>query len=1017
MARRSSGNTNKCVEEKRRQLPIYQHYTLSPGKTKSHHPEAKCIHCLKEFVCGSKQRLIRHIRKCNSISNADQIVAETLNTLARNSATGQLNNSILEASNLLPSQISHIQHSATQQLVGQAINQNSTTVTTTNNGGNNINHNTSGTTLNTNDSLVVTTSPLNEAVLAMKKPSKRGRKPGSHGSMGPAIHVTTGMDGKTHFTPASQLPHGIVQSSSHMISPAHDGRAGQVGYAYQTVVASTASPATSITASGAHINTTNSGHMTCATSNHHSSPYKLNTELIVKAYLKLVLTRNLPFSLCNTKEFHAWIKTFANDYKPPSSINLIAQNLKQEAHSARQRVSNILVKTSKKTINLELHCLPDEIRGHLWYTMIAGVDHRRFMISVRDILGRINHRSQGLVADSIPEKILNEFIDDCVKRVGSDRVNSLILTGKSDTDSIVARARRSLYLSHPSIVTYNCWWHFTNLLCSDVIEHDELFVDVVKNSNLLINFINKRPSLSSNVEKFSPFIGAPGTIHRKRNDNRWYSHLVCYLLEYIKNNNEAIHKTLEEYISAKLFSDNNNNDDDSLATGNAHPNSQQNSNLGTQQTTHMFRREDPQLIRVKSLVMSDDYWANLSTALEFLKSFRDIVALAQHMPSVQNINGRSNSGDQVTLAISPITCNNLSLSDYMNWLLKYGRSLIEGWRISPNSNKHQLVGRFLQRFNESIDDFKLLFAAYLLNPKHRCAYMTQRAKNLAIEEILNVASEFMPEESDGHTIFDQWKLYLVREQPYDMIFDDNRSTPLEWWMSLPCAESIRRVAIRILRLRAFSSPKPETLFSQLYFYEDETKTNLTESVFEDVAILRYFYDHEDKIGHPGTHSSSHNYTDSTFNHANNPLVSNGYCDRTQVGQIHNDYFQEASNPEKLVPTGSLDTADSNGKYDNTTAISENVSESYSHVVESYMNSNSHLNLDDHSNLNNSVNMTLENLPGYDQFSIYVDYNDSGIQIVEEPIEKKRRKWTAQEILSKVQPNHHGNNNDHDIDRK
>lgn len=1054
MARRSGG-THKGVEEKRRTLPIYQHYTLSPGKTKSHHPEAKCNHCLKEFVCGSKQRLIRHIRKCNSISNPEQIIAETLNTLARNSATGQLNQSILEASNLLPSQISHIHHSTTQQLVGQAIHHSSTpstTITTANSNiinnisqqinNNDSNHNTSGSSLNNDTGLVASSSngsaSLNDSI-PVKRPQRRGRKPGNQSSAGPGIHVTTGLDGKTHFTPASQLPQVIpgTVTSTPLITQVHNGRGGgQMGYTnYQAAVATTA--AASITAPGAHLNATNSGHLPCATPNHHHhhpTPFKLNSETIDKAYLRLVLTRNLPLSLCDTKEFQSWFKTFANDYKPPSSINLIAQNLKNEAQTAKQKVSNILVKAPKKTINLELHSWPDELRGHSWYAIIAGTDHRRFLVSVRDVLDQVNDGSNNNnsvsqsddVASS--DKILTEFIDDCIKRVGSDRINSLIFSGKNNDDSFITRARQSLYTNHPSIVTYYCRWHFTNLLCSDIIEHIENFQNVLRNSNLLMNFVNKRPQLSSTLEKFGPFAGASGSLSLKKEDPRWYSHLVCYLLEYIKNNNEAIIRALETYSppSTHLSSDNNNN---SSGGNNSQANVQHNSSTGTQQRQHqqtILYQEGVQLLEVKSTVMSAEYWTNLNSALVYLKPIRDIVALTSTVSNSQN-NSSSNSLEypaqkHQTSTISTVIANNLSLSDYMNWFLNYGKTLFENWRQSPDNYKSQLIANYFRRFNSSLADFKLLFAAYLLNPKHKCAYMTQKAKDLAIEEILNIASEFMPEESDGHTIFDQWKLYLVREQPYEVPFDESRTTPLEWWMSLPCAESIRRVALRILRLKAFTSPKPESLFSQLYFYEDETKSNLTKSAFEDIAILRYFYDSEDKIGQQtNSHSTLPNQNNAT-NHTLNSFSSNGYHDRTQIGQIHNNHLHQASDPAKFLPFGPLSTSESNGQLTESIIMNENnkanFADSYSDV-ESYINHHSHLDMDSQRGMSNTSNLSLEKLPGYEQFSAYVDFNETGIQVVEEPVEKKKRKWNAQEIISKYQSNHQNsnNNNNNDIDKR
>lgn len=1063
MARRSGG-THKGVEEKRRSLPIYQHYTLSPGKTKSHHPEAKCNHCLKEFVCGSKQRLIRHLRKCNSISNPEQIIAETLNTLARNSATGTLNHSILEASNLLPSQISshlhnpvvtHLQHQQQQQLISHQLHHQhhqSTPATTANNinhSSNNINnnhinnnnsmngsnnnlsnHNTSGSSCNETMLLASSSNGSSQPIGSSpnKRPQRRGRRANNQSlaNNGPGIHVTTGLDGKTHFTPASQLPPSMTANiGSPMITQVHNGR--QLGIAYHSSAVSTSPAGTSIAGPGSHPSG-NPAHLACTTPNHLSATFKLNSEPIDRAYLKLVLTRNLPISLCDTKEFQSWVKTFATDYKPPSSANLITQNLRSEAQAARQKISNIIAKAPKKTVNLELHSWPDELREHLWYAIIANLDQKRFLISIRDIYSQ-NHSNNDPLHHSAqiqPDRVLAMFIDDCIKRIGSDRINSLVFSGTSEEDVFKIQSRQSLYTSHPSIITYTCWWHYTNLLCSDIIEHNEIFQIVVRNSNHLINFINRRPNLCQNLEKFSPFATVMGVINPKKNIRRWYSHLVCYLLEYIRNNIEAIHEALEACstpnIQSHLPSDNNNNSspvaaDDTTVIP-------QTTSLGTQNSTIDIFHDDAHLSLIRSIASSLEFRENLTLALAYLKPIHDIVALTK-IPSsslLSNITTSTPSNNPAevvsnnnqTPSYSPTVANNISLSDFTDWFLYYGRTLMDDWRQSPDAYKYNLIGSYLSRFSSSIPEFKLLFAAYLLNPKHRCAYMTQKAKNMAIEEILNIASEFMPEESDGHTIFDQWKLYLVREEPYDVVFEESRTSPLEWWMSLPCAESIRRVALRILRLKAFTSPKSDQLFSQLYFYQDEVKAPLAASTFEDTAILRYFYDHEDKIGqnmHTSHNSTSICTTNSTATN------SNGYHDRTHVGQLHNQYLNESNNPVNYLPNGNFDSRQqATGQMGNSMSISDSrLNDSFSDViVDSYMNHHTHMNLGSQStNLDSAPSMTLENIPDYDIFTQYIDFNDCGVQVVvEEPIEKKKRKWTAQEILSKCQMNHtnHSNNN-------
>lgn len=1015
MARRSGGS-NKTVEEKRRNLPIYQHYTLSPGKTKSHHPEAKCNHCLKEFVCGSKQRLIRHLRKCDSITNSDEIIADTLNTLARNSATGQLNHSILEASNLLPSQVSQFQqsnhpqnHIVTQHLPGTSTSTNLTTANSNiiNNGNGNMdantivnNHNTSGS--SSNDTIVLPTSSngslkqITAGTVPGHKPHRRGRKPANQ-SMNAAntgIQVTTGIDGKAHFAPISQLSTTI---SNPGVAPLANNGRSMVCHRQVSLSTNTVGPATH------HLNA-NSGQMACATANQHAPAFKLNSESIDKAYLKLVLTRNLPLSLCDTKEFQSWVRTFGNDYKPPSSISLITQNLENEAQIAQQKISNILVKAPKKTINLELQTWQEEPRGHLWFAIIASTDQRRFLVSVKDIFPQMYRTASAVTTTNIavdtsrPETALADFIDECVKRLGSDRINSLMYPYSITDDTILSSASQLIQTSNPSVITYECWWSFTNHLCSDVVENNESFLEVLRYSKRLVNFIQARPKLGLAIERYKPFIGITGAPSGE--NSRWHTHLVCYLLSYIRNNRENIIRILEAHstspIQSLLMSDNNNNTNNNISGRSNNNNNEQgdaldsDSNQGTQQQhASILCQQDDELDTLITIVKSSDFWTNLNSALVFLKPLHNIVALASFAQPSTNQNIRQQNDivppetPPSTLQISPTFASGLLLSDYANWFLCYGKKLLDEWRESPDSFKFNLVGRYLSRYKESFAKFKLAFAAYLLNPKYRCAYMTRLAKEAAIEEILNIASEFMTEESDGVTIFDQWKLYLNREEPYDMAYDENRSTPFEWWMSLPCAESIRRVAMRILRLRAFSLPKSEKIFSQLYLHEDETGSALPRSSFEQLAVLRSFYDHEDKVGQ----SNSHNMN--LINSDSNAALTNGYSDRSEIGRLHS-----VKADISVLPADSFNRiSETNGHAHND--ISHNSSYSSSDVV-----------LEHYSSATSSVsNMSIGDHPGYGLFAQYVDYTETGVTIVEEPTEKKRRKWTAQEILSKCQSNH------------
>lgn len=1042
MAKRN-GQVRKGVEEKRRQLPIYEHFTLSPGKTKSHHPEARCKHCRKEFVCGSKQRLIRHLRKCNSVDNSDEIIAETLNTLARNSATGTLNHSILEASNLLPSQVSRQAHqNATHQLIGQQLHtlhhtntpisntsatSNTHTTVVANQNANHVdsnNYSSSGNSSgNDTASLNASNSP-NLAVVASSStgivstgpPAKRPRRGSKKGQPvpNPTIHVTTGTDGKTHFTPASQLPISLAAKSATSTSQSTTPQNGRRQINFDLA---------------------NFNQMSCATLN-HSTPFKYNQEHADKAFLRLVLTKNLPLALCDTKEFQAWVRSISNNYEQPKSTDVIA-HLKKEAQASRQRVFNILVKAPKKTINLELQNWTEPSRGYEWFAIIAYLDHKRFLISLKDVSTIYCHKDSNNKSDTSKsenqasskqnpdvEPSFSVMVNDCIKRFGSDRVNCLIFSGAKEHSAFGQQAQQVLYASHPSIVTYHCWWNFTNSLCSDIIEQNETFLHTLKYSKRMICHLNRKHGSSLKMERFRPFANiADSTIHFDDADQRWYSHLVCYLLQYINDNSATIMKALERDNASGIASsssqsrfshDNNNNSNNNNNISNNDNgtdiiNSSSNNNNETRRpdknradlSGHLnstsSHRDDVSSKNMFDVVLSPEYWTNVNSVLTYLKPIQDILALTSaasskstHQVSTSSASSPSSNINNDIIAKTNSLAN-LSLGEYMHWFISYGKILMDSWRSSQDHYKYRLIGRYLSRFNASMSDFKLLIAAYLLHPVYKCAYMTKASKDIAIEEILNIASEFMPEESDGRTIFDQWKLYLVREEPYDVAFDDKTQTALSWWQSLPCAESIRRVALRILRMRAYTSPQPKSLFSQVCRYVDNADQATPESVFEDVAILRYFYDYEDRIGH-GSHmtmaSSSSSMLNSTSVSDNDrPLADSTYS----VG----DY----DDPNRYLPSGglggdsSLDTANIDGSFNQ--AFSDI-------IVEKYMcNNDSEVNLVVRQDCHN---LAIENLPGYSQFSLYFDYNVSGVHIAEEPTEKKKRKWTAQEILSKCQVN-------------
>lgn len=970
----------KSIEEKRKVLPIYEHYTLTPGKTKSHHPEAKCNHCQRDFICGSKQRLIRHIKKCNNVTNSDQIVADTLNALAQNSSTGHLNQSILEASDLLPSRYQRMQLYAAQRTShnpSESSSPNTTVNTSTCNNSNNCSEsNNTGTTNGVKNQAGVTGSfvTFNGSTYIAAPPGKRGgsarKGKKSNHPVTPAkgiLHVTTGVDGKAHFTPASQLTNSLAGALNAPLINSLQNRQG------------ICLPTTGRYSVGA---------------NQPPSSIKLNAEAIDKAYIKLVLTRNLHLSLCDTKEFQQWLKLFSNEYKPPSSINLISQILKQEATAAKHKISNILVKAPKKTINLELHNWSCKLRGHVWYAIIANLDQKRFLVSLQDILLKNNSQNKAVEVNintselvtnnNSPNTRLIELIDDCISKIGKDRINSLLFNESIEkADMFIKLAQDSLKSSHPSIISYNCWWNFTNLICADIIERNSLSKSVLNNANRLINFINKRPKLNSSLPCFSPFVVVNGQLCPRNDDKFWYCHLVCYLLDFLKytqgNIIRAIEANSNSQVTNEIPPDNNNH----MSLENNIEESKRIENIQAP-TGH-----NQELEEMRTLVMSNDFWSNLNLCLIYLKPIQDLIALTSTKVALVLTNSNeTNSQPTSPPSISLAATNNLSLSDFMYWFLGYGKTLFDDWTVNPDTYKQQLIESYLRRFQSALPHLKLLFAAYLLNPRYKCAYVTSQAKIHAIEEILNIASEFMPEESDGHTIFDQWKLYLKREEPYDMVFDETRTTPLEWWTSLPCAESIRRVALRILRLKAMSSFKPEGLFMQLNSYEDESNVTLDPSAYEDLAILRYLYAYEDKSLHC--------------------IATNGF---TQIGSN----IQQSLTSTKFLPGGEFDLLDLLNRRQTQSSDSSN-SKFRQHVGMDISYGGDEVGMQ---NLANNVQpsmsagmrpVMIEELSGYDIFKQYVDYTELGVQVIEEPAEKKRRKWTAQEILSKCQTSNDYTNN-------
>jgi hypothetical protein len=110
---------------------------------------------------------------------------------------------------------------------------------------------------------------------------------------------------------------------------------------------------------------------------------------------------------------------------------------------------------------------------------------------------------------------------------------------------------------------------------------------------------------------------------------------------------------------------------------------------------------------------------------------------------------------------------------------------------------------------------------------------------------------------------------------------------------------------------------------------------------------------------------------------------------------------------KFLQSGCIEsTPETNGQINDSLSINDGRHQPFSDstfsdvVVESYMNHHhDEVGLDD-----TQADLCIKDLNGYELFSKYIDYNETGVQIIEEPIGKKKRKWTAQEILSKCQSN-------------
>lgn len=238
--------------------------------------------------------------------------------------------------------------------------------------------------------------------------------------------------------------------------------------------------------------------------------------------------------------------------------------------------------------------------------------------------------------------------------------------------------------------------------------------------------------------------------------------------------------------------------------------------LGAKDIMFSALNSDPELMKKnRDWMNDDDNWIAIERAGKILRPLANCIGVSERKTG--------------------------SLGEAIRSLLWYARDLFFGDWSEPLIVV--AISSFLSYFGpEKLGDeeFALLLAAYVLDRRNKCDFITEDGLDLVFQAISKVALKDSCSISVLNTLKEDYSKFCTQKGQFACNQPENQSAVI-WWSQISTCSSLKQVALRIVRLTS-SSANIERTFSTLKWYQGCRRTNLSIETLTHLTRIRIYED-------------------------------------------------------------------------------------------------------------------------------------------------------------------------------
>lgn len=258
---------------------------------------------------------------------------------------------------------------------------------------------------------------------------------------------------------------------------------------------------------------------------------------------------------------------------------------------------------------------------------------------------------------------------------------------------------------------------------------------------------------------------------------------------------------------------------------------------------------DQQKSRVQ--VATKTRWYSLLTMLESLIEAKEVVIAEIHNTrSIKRLDDVDDSSKWMMLEVAIkylkplVDCiaqaekHDGFLGEAVGKIIKLGKTLIKSdWN---NPIDLAMTSAYLFYFNPDClgqDEFGLFMAAYALDHRHHCNYLTQDGIDEGLRSVINVGLKSgIPMQVIETSVISHYNNFCEQRCIHPSFGDQSVSGP-KFWLNLKEAGVLQTIALRISYLRS-SSANIERMFSQLKYIQGNNRTRISIALLRDIITFK-----------------------------------------------------------------------------------------------------------------------------------------------------------------------------------